>query len=640
MAGKARAFVAAAVLVFAAAPAAAQRTLSWDELAVEARLDADGRLHVTETQVMVLDGDWNGGERRFDLRRDQELELHRLTRQDAATGATVVVVPGDLGTVDRYDWIDRNTLRWRSRLPSDPPFRGTKLVYVLTYTYANILRPSGGRTYVLDHDFAFGDRPGAIRRFSLDLALDPIWSARGPVPTGVVEENLSPGSSVVWKLALVYGGSGRPAGVEVWGRRVATASWAALLGLPPLVLAALWRREKRLGRLDPVTREMASRQWFEQNVLPHPPEVIGAAWDESVGAPEVGAVIARLQAEGTLESEVDDADAGSAGMTLRLKAPRRDLAGYAGRLVDGLFFGGRETTSTRAIRDHYKSTGFNPAALIRDEVRAEAEQLIGKDVAGAPSWIPGFLLFIGGVALVACGGLPLRQGAEVWFFGLFGAVACWAGGAALAGQWRTRVDRGLLALLPSVVLAAAVLGIAVAFLRSPETAGWRSLTHAGAAALALAVFVSVTNAARSRRGPVSIRLRKRLCAVRRFFLDELKKPAPALADAWFPYVVAFGLEDQVESWFGRFGPPASSSGHASSPSSSSGGSTGGSPPASWTGGGGSFGGAGATSSWAAAVSGLASGVAAPSSSGSGGSSGGGGGGGGGGSSGGGGGGGW
>ena len=46
----------------------AQRTLSWDELAVEARLDADGRLHVKETQVMALSGDWNGGERLFTLR--------------------------------------------------------------------------------------------------------------------------------------------------------------------------------------------------------------------------------------------------------------------------------------------------------------------------------------------------------------------------------------------------------------------------------------------------------------------------------------------------------------------------------------------------------------------------------------------
>jgi len=53
------------VLLAAASPAAAQRSLHWEELNVAARLDADGRLHVSETQTMVLSGDWNGGERRF-----------------------------------------------------------------------------------------------------------------------------------------------------------------------------------------------------------------------------------------------------------------------------------------------------------------------------------------------------------------------------------------------------------------------------------------------------------------------------------------------------------------------------------------------------------------------------------------------
>jgi hypothetical protein len=32
---------------------------------VRAILDADGRLHVTESQAMVFTGDWNGGERIF-----------------------------------------------------------------------------------------------------------------------------------------------------------------------------------------------------------------------------------------------------------------------------------------------------------------------------------------------------------------------------------------------------------------------------------------------------------------------------------------------------------------------------------------------------------------------------------------------
>ena len=91
--------------------------------------------------------------------------------------------------------------------------------------------------------------------------------------------------------------------------------------------------------------------------------------------------------------------------------------------------------------------------------------------------------------------------------------------------------------------------------------GWRTLTHAGAVAVGLSFFISIVNAARSRRGPLSIRLRKRLCALRRFFIEELRKPAPALEDTWFPYAVAFGLSEARRSSGGSAGlaaPPHSS----------------------------------------------------------------------------------
>ena len=58
------------VLCFSRA-AVAQRELHWDRLDVEARLDAAGSLHVTETHAMVFTGDWNGGERKFNIRPQQ-----------------------------------------------------------------------------------------------------------------------------------------------------------------------------------------------------------------------------------------------------------------------------------------------------------------------------------------------------------------------------------------------------------------------------------------------------------------------------------------------------------------------------------------------------------------------------------------
>ena len=69
------------------APALYARTLHWSSLDVAANLEADGRLHVTERQAIVFDGDWNGGERRFRLLGPQRLELVALRKIDTATGA-------------------------------------------------------------------------------------------------------------------------------------------------------------------------------------------------------------------------------------------------------------------------------------------------------------------------------------------------------------------------------------------------------------------------------------------------------------------------------------------------------------------------------------------------------------------------
>ena len=73
--------VAACLLV--PASALAQRDLHWDRLDVAAHLEADGRLVVTETQTIVFTGDWNGGERTFDIRPRQQLLVTGVYREDS-----------------------------------------------------------------------------------------------------------------------------------------------------------------------------------------------------------------------------------------------------------------------------------------------------------------------------------------------------------------------------------------------------------------------------------------------------------------------------------------------------------------------------------------------------------------------------
>src|SRR5262249_5339858 len=158
---------------------AAERELHWDSLDVDARLAANGVLDGTERHAMVFTGDWNGGERVFNVRPRQKLEFISLERIEESTGRAEplrqTVRPN---AVDEYGWAGRQTLRWRSRLPSDPPFSNTGLIYVLHYKSCGVLLKEDSQ-YRLNHDFAFPNRAAAILRFSLNLGLGPVWKPVG-----------------------------------------------------------------------------------------------------------------------------------------------------------------------------------------------------------------------------------------------------------------------------------------------------------------------------------------------------------------------------------------------------------------------------------------------------------------------------
>ena len=329
---------------------------------------------------------------------------------------------------------------------------------------------------------------------------------------------------------------------------------------------------------------------------------------------------------------------------MTLLADRDTLQDYERELVDGFFFDGRSETTTEDVKDHYQKTGFDPTGKIRPGLEARAAELVGPSTRHwwLPLWLPTLLAFAAGVYL-----LWTAPGADTRIPRIFCVVVpafLLAGfGTTAASSWRGRVDRGLAGmvwfLIPGgLLIGAAVLavtgfgGVPVLSGLIRDAGGFTYEVRMAIALVALAFFNSIVNNARSRERAQGIALRKRLTSARRFFEDQLGRPQPALRDEWFPYVLAFGLDDDAQRWFRSYGGQSTSvvtSPSWSQPSSSSGSSSGGSSwsagPSGWTGGGGTFGGAGASGSWALAASSLSAGVSAPSSSG--GSSGGGGGGG-------------
>ncbi len=628
---------AACLAALALAAPAAGRSLYWRELSVDARLEADGGLHVAETHTMVFTGDWNGGERSFRLGDAQAIELLGVARVDPATGERHELEEGDLGEVDHYDWANDHTLRWRSRRPSDPAFDETAITYVLDYRLTGVLRPVGAAgegLYLLDHDVGFPDRSGPIERFHLDLAVDPAFAPEDELPASLDREDLAPGESVVLTARLRFRGAGTPAAalpppVPPVPLPVRIAAALALLVAMTWRFLRFGRRESALGRSWGRAPQPPGidRAWIEAHLLPLRPEEVGAYWDRSVGAPEVAAVLARMVGEGKLASEVEPSKGFGRKKELRLRllVDRHSLSGYEHGLVTGLFFDRRTEVTTADVRAHYQASGFDPASVIRHDLERRLKlDTHEKRALPAPSRRPTALLALACLVLL---GLQAAwrpaAGLTVLLALVFLVPALYAIDLVIGFAARNAVDRlAVRAVAFGVPIALMTAGVLVAVFQ-PEAASWLPievppglLGLAALLAAPLAAWSSVLNAAASRERPQTIAARRELLQARRHLGAELRRPEPDLDDAWFPYLLAFGLSPAMDRWAKSFA--AASAGAATAMAVAGAASGGGSSSGGWTGGGGGFGGAGASASWASAATGMASGVSAPSSSGGGG----------------------
>jgi len=611
--------IAGAVALLSLPPAVSARSLRWRSLEVRANLDREGVLHVSERQNMVFDGEWNGGERKFRVEPGQGLTFAGMSRIDPATGEVRPLANGDLSQTDHFEFVDAKTLRWRSRMPSDPPFSNTEIDYVLDYALSGVVEERGG-AYRLAHDFAFSDRDGPIERFALDLTLDPSWKPETAFPGHWESGSLPPGRGYVVRTTLRSGGS--PASV----RRIpmlANRRLAELLIAGAILLFGLhyWLHDRARGRFRPLPPLAdVDARWLAENVFDLLPEEVGTALDDDVGSPEVGAVIARLVSEKKLKSETSHA-LGKPSLRLTRAAPLSAFSGYERKLVDGLFFG-QESVTPDEVRAHYKSSGFNPAQLITEDLKAKlaAKGAFAGTFKPARAWRS--LIFFA-VAL-AFGVLTWRHHVATdpvaLFAFLFSSAFCAGIGITLASRSADSFSPISVPLAFGVILVLVPWVIAGRLLR----VDYSPTLFAAFTAMTLMYVSSAFHMAMSRDGATRMEARRRIVTARRWFAMQLRQPHPALQDSWFPWLLALGLGSGVDRWSKSFAGTAGTAGGGFGGGSSSSSSAGG-----WTGGGGSFGGAGASGSWAAAVGGFAAGVAAPSSSGGGGggSSGGGGGGG-------------
>lgn len=594
-------------LLLAATPLAA-RELHWESIAVTARLNGDGSLRVVERQRFIFSGDWNGGERTFRIAAGQHLKLRSVRRINAAGGA-IELKPGDVAAVDRYSF-DGEVLRWRSRLPSDPPFDNTPLTYELDYELSNVLIALGGERYLLSHNFAFPNRPGTIDRFTLELTFDEAW--RGVEPRiSMRTKQLLPGESLIVRRELTYGGTAAPGTAYRVTHPLARYLAIAIVALGiPIIMIMFVLHERERGRFVR-PRETIDEAWLEEHVLSELPEVIGYMYDLRSGPPEVAAILARMTQDGRIESTVTKRWFRAPLLRMTLHTRERELLLQEQQLVRLFFIDGSDETDTDRIRRHYKKKGFNPGAAIENALAAQAARNVAwkNDTPRPRMKEQRKPLIIAGALLVAGSLFGWPSFGLMLFIAALGGIAC-AAGRNIATHSSDRI-RALslwlfVATLPTLIVAALFIKTAL-----NEVTRIGEIPFLIAAIFLVSQYRFVLTGALTEQSSGKMLLRARLHTARRWFAKQLRKRNPQLRDEWAPYLLALGLGRNVDRWFSSFGGDVAvaATGMSSSIDSSVAAS---SSVATWSGGGGAFGGAGSSGSWTSAATSLASGSSAPS----------------------------
>lgn len=556
------------VLLFFAATALGDE-LRWRSLDVTARIDDDGTLHASERHTMVFDGEWNGGQRTIPLRVDppaQRLTFDRVARVVSKSKTVELTrvsdAPDQIGEYGVYN--EGTTIRWRARLADDPPFSGKRLTYIIDYTLTNVLVRRGAPLR-LDHDFAPADRPGPIEHFSLIVTLPeslnqpPIKIARDDLPPGqgvVVRETywLPKGASAPETLQPV---AATPPAAEPPRKEPSrtttpiTPFTAQVIAFALLVLALLFVfrfffGERAVGRLARLPRDQ--RQWVDEFLLKLDAEVVGVAWDGVVGQDEVAAILARMTAEGKITSS-----AGPNDMTLKLQVPFETLRGYEADLVQALFLGKSETT-TRAVREHYGASGFDPARVVEGNVTRALLALPQWKDQERSEWSV-FWVLIALTCVLAVAG-ERQSGVDGGIAAMFGFLLVFAAGLTVLftiGAKRTLTALRLRLFLGFLVPFCSVAFGAAAIVHGPKFP-IHHLTAMMIASAALAIVALAVERMKIDQSQQKVELRKHLAAAREWLQTAVATAGAPIPDAWIPYLYALRLANQY-SWHVQRVPP-------------------------------------------------------------------------------------
>ncbi|MBP9946347.1 MAG: hypothetical protein KBH14_08125, partial [Vicinamibacteria bacterium] len=537
----------------------------WNRLEVVTRLDNEGLARVEEKHELAIQGDVAVITRGFNFAADQSAVVHGIFRV-GPDGSKQALKDGLLSETDSYQtyaWGVQFSLRG----DNDPPFEPTVRRYAIEYTLVGAITPAW--------DVAAGPLPLDDRttpRNPLTRAMEVLtdWREAWPEPTKsyrlehdvLLPSRSSTGDMAPFDYRLEYGTAwvlkdkDRPIGVttpdvDYRVQRVLqylppgqpreanrrNAAWrVGALAAPLLLGLALCLAFVAIDRLrnPPPT---GSRALFESRVANLPPELIDTHLGHWRGAraPSFERVLLRMAARKQIAINVDtpEREDNDARVTLRLTAERGKLSPFERAIVDEVFYRG-DMISTDDIKARFKGREF----VANDLVTQAFEGLLPKKVGRKrPLWAALHLAFMGaGIGLMV---KSLLEHSTPDPAALFASLVA---GNAIVSIWPVGSSsrRAPPGSILTVVALLGLLGTAIAL--TPNT------PLGGMGALGLAILSVGHVAGYLTRLPKSLPVDLEFEAARHWALAELRRPRPALRDAWIESLEALGASRAIKNW--------------------------------------------------------------------------------------------
>jgi uncharacterized membrane protein YgcG len=587
---------------------AAAKSLDWKKFEVQAHLENDGDVTIKEEQTIVFDGDWNGGERRFDVAEGRSVDLISIQHWSPSVNGWIPVERGELSKVDRYQWTSSDTIRWRSRLPLDPPFHNTEERYLLQFRIHGAGQAGDPGQTIVRFPVLPGDRPGSVQVFDFHFTADP---SLGQTTSDANEqaqmhrENVPAGTAIFARMTLTGGTSSVPIKSTSSSSPSGTTRFALVAGLVLIIGILLWKffdREKSLGRFSqgPSIQDI-NENFLNENLFRYPPEIVNVLWEEEVGTKAVLTLLSRLQCEGKIRLSLDPRE--EKGLIIQRIAPIEEFQGYAGILIQHLIPTG-DTFRFQEWLDYWtaqKEQPDIPSRVISDQLLAQMD----RDPEISIDETDGKILPWGaiGFSILAINffifGL-LHDGAGGFIF-IFSVIYLGALCAKILGRSNKEFSKkfhSVSDLAQRLIIQILIPGAVFLYFLIFTAAGY-SLPSQLSLVFAFASVVSLLfHFTRSQGEPKRVLKRRNLRAIREWLAQRLRSKTQPLDAKYLPYCVALELNKDLDraSIIDRL--PSSSSGDV------------------WVGGdestdnsvfvghGGMSGGAGASVSWDSALSSL------------------------------------